>query len=123
MKLAHFRKKPIIIEAVQVRATDFNGTSWDGSPFSELPGWLSHALAHGMISVEPSDRDYALWRINTLEDGPEQQVAHIAEPGDWIIRGIKGELYPCKPDIFASTYEQVEIYKSGECKGMDKEIR
>lgn len=39
-----------------------------------------------------------LW-IKTLEGG------HIASPGDWIIRGVKGEFYPCKPDIFASTYD------------------
>jgi hypothetical protein len=32
-----------------------------------------------------------------------------AEPDDWIIHGIKGELYPCKPDIFAATYEPVEV--------------
>jgi hypothetical protein len=40
--------------------------------------------------------------IDTLEGG------HIVCPGDWIIRGVKGELYPCKPDIFVATYEQVE---------------
>lgn len=40
--------------------------------------------------------------IDTLEGG------HVVCPGDWIIRGIKGENYPCKPDIFAETYELVE---------------
>jgi len=40
--------------------------------------------------------------IDTLEDG------HTVCPGDWIIRGVKGELYPCKPDIFEQTYEKVE---------------
>lgn len=40
--------------------------------------------------------------IDTLEGG------HIVCPGDWVITGIKGERYPCKPDIFADTYEQVE---------------
>jgi hypothetical protein len=41
------------------------------------------------------------WRIGTLE-GP-----HEVTPGDWIIRGVKGEFYPCKPDIFEATYEAV----------------
>lgn len=41
--------------------------------------------------------------IDTLEGG------HIVCPGDWIITGVKGENYPCKPDIFEMTYEPVEI--------------
>ena len=45
--------------------------------------------------------------IPTPEDGPDAQVAHYVTPGDWIIRGVSGEFYPCKPDIFAKTYEQV----------------
>ncbi len=43
--------------------------------------------------------------ILTLEDGPNGEAKHVADPGDWIIRGIKGEFYPCKPDIFEATYE------------------
>jgi hypothetical protein len=46
--------------------------------------------------------------IDTLEGG------HIVCPGDWIITGVKGEHYPCKPDIFAMTYEPVEAGKGGE---------
>ena len=38
---------------------------------------------------------------------PTLEGDHIASPGDWIIRGVKGELYPCKPDIFAMTYDPV----------------
>lgn len=46
--------------------------------------------------------------IPTLEDGENAQVRHIASEGDWIIRGIQGEFYPCKPEIFEATYEEVE---------------
>lgn len=106
--MTKFRKKPVVIEAVQVKAADFNGSSFDGSPFSEMPEWLEQALLGGEISVHTADRDYALWQIKTLEDGPNGEAKHIAEPGDWIIRGIKGELYPCKPDIFEVTYEAAE---------------
>jgi hypothetical protein len=98
-----FRKKPIVIEAVQVKATDFNGHSWDGNPFSEaLPEghWLREAVMNG--AVVPHTRgstDYAEWDIRTLEG------VMSAGPGDWIIRGVKGEIYPIKPDIFEETYE------------------
>jgi hypothetical protein len=46
--------------------------------------------------------------IHTLEDGKNGVARHVASPGDWIIKGVKGEYYPCKPDIFAATYEEVE---------------
>lgn len=44
-------------------------------------------------------REYVVYTIETLE-GP-----HVVTPGDWIITGVKGERYPCKPDIFEATYE------------------
>ena len=75
-----FRKKPVVIEAEQ-----FN----EGSlplPFNNL----------GVCCLGPDG-----WYVSTLE-GP----LHISD-GDWIIRGVKGEFYPCKPDIFAATYEAV----------------
>ena len=58
---------------------------------------------HGRFRPDPHDDadDAALFLIDTPE-GP-----HIARSGDWIIRGVKGEFYPCKPDIFAATYEEV----------------
>lgn len=46
--------------------------------------------------------------ICTLEDGNELHVKHIATEGDWIIKGVAGEFYACKPDIFEQTYERVE---------------
>ncbi|XAI95119.1 hypothetical protein [Microcystis phage Mwe-JY13] len=45
--------------------------------------------------------------IVTLEDGSDGRAVHVAQAGDWIIKGVKGEFYPCKPDIFAATYEAV----------------
>lgn len=106
-----FRKKPVVIDAVQILAADFNPQtwSWDGLPFSDTPGWLVNALNSQIVAVHPSkETDYALWRITTLEDGPNGAAKHIASPGDWIIRGVQGELYPCKPDIFEATYEAVK---------------
>ena len=101
--MARYRKKPVVIEAVQVAAAVYNGNTWNGSPFEcdVLPQWLEDAFTNGTIEVHPSDRDFALLAIKA----PEGTM--IAQPGDWIIRGVKGELYPCKPDIFAATYEPV----------------
>lgn len=103
--MAQFRKKPVVIEAVKVTAADYNAAlppaqMWDGCPFSEIPGWLASAIAAG--TVQPHNRgstDYASWDITTLEG------VMSAGPGDMIIQGVKGELYPCKPDVFAATYE------------------
>lgn len=98
-----WRKKSIVIEAVQVTAADYNGRAWDGEPFrlrgAPVPEWLGMALQDGTLKVHPDDRDYARWAIETREG------TMIADPGDWIIRGVKGELYPCKDDIFKATYD------------------
>lgn len=79
-----FRKRPIVIEAVQFV---------DSTPESELLALLEGTAWHMEMSGIV---------IHTLEGDM------LANRGDWIIRGVKGELYPCKPDIFAATYEQVE---------------
>ncbi len=81
-----FRKKPVVIEAVQ----------WDGT--NEGYDRVC-AFAKG-VYLEPAG--FGRIVIPTLEG------AMYASPGDWVIRGVKGELYPCKPDIFEATYEAVE---------------
>jgi hypothetical protein len=87
-----FRKKPVVIEAHQIPALNDPHTR-------ELPIWLVDALCNG--TVTPLDGSGGVI-IKTLEGD------HRGDVGDWIIRGIKGELYPCKPDIFAATYEPAE---------------
>lgn len=107
--MAKFRKRPVVVEAVQLNAANFDGVSFDSNPLNEwAPDWFLHAFWEGRISIHPSDTDYARWRIVTLEDGKDGEAKHIADPGDWIVRGVKGELYPVKPDIFALTYEPAE---------------
>ncbi|SHT85455.1 Uncharacterised protein [Mycobacteroides abscessus subsp. bolletii] len=84
-----FRKKPVEIEAKQIT---------DDLSAIDIVGWMN---SHG-VSVELSGarRPFAL-KIATLEG------VMLAEPGDWVIRGVAGEFYPCKPDIFAQTYETI----------------
>ena len=103
-----YRKKPVVIEAVQVENVDYNGVDFDGYPFSEIPSWLKAALEKETVSIARADTDYAQWDIVTLEGTMR------AAPGDYIIQGIKGELYPCRADIFEATYEEVKEQEGDE---------
>ena len=84
--MAKYRKKPVVIEAV------FYGGEEDYNFLRSFVGNAHplHQMGDGRVG------------ITTLEG------VMAASPGDWIIRGVKGEFYPCKPDIFAATYEAVE---------------
>lgn len=88
--MAKYRKKPVVIEAVQ----------WNGSDKSLLEIKKLH-------SVPPIAQAWCLRQGEQLEL-PTLEGKMWANKGDWIIRGVKGEIYPCKPDIFEATYEFVE---------------
>lgn len=81
-----YRKKPVVITAVQWTGSMSDVIAAFGRQFPTSGSPLSGSL-----------------RISTLEGDM------ICQPGDWIIRGVKGEYYPCKPDIFAATYEPVAM--------------
>lgn len=83
-----FRKKPVVIEAVQ----------FTGSNFNEINEFTNGQAYWIPINDKPAEYVY----IKTLEG--DMQGAQ----NDWIIKGVKGEFYPCKPDIFESTYESAE---------------
>jgi len=85
-----YRKKPIVIEACQLTVADAYSVA----------GWAAQAEV-----VSSGDVPIGL-NIRTLEG------TMWAEIGDWIIRGVKGEFYPCKPDVFAATYEPVTLAAS-----------
>lgn len=84
--MAKFTKKPVVIEAWQYKPAR-----------NHLPAWLVYALRAGTIWEQGGDESYMT--IRTLEG--DMRVSN----GDWIIHGVKGEIYPCKPDIFELTYE------------------
>lgn len=88
--IAKYRKRPLTIEAVR----------WDGDSLQGLLDWGCPA------TMLPTGDGAVI--IGTLEDGPNCEAIHVATFGDWIIRGVKGEFYPCKPDIFDATYEAVD---------------
>lgn len=104
--MAKYRKKPVVVEAVQLRWDTWDevcshanvGKLADGKP----EGCYIDSVS-GRDSDDPvSERHEIGLRIPTLEG------LMIARQDDWVIRGVKGELYPCKPDIFEATYEPVE---------------
>lgn len=87
-----FRKKPVVIEAFQ----------WTGDETqTEDPVWIVEAIKDGRVIFINSGTPKVTLAIRTLEG------TMIAQVGDWIIKGVKGELYPCKPDIFETTYERI----------------
>lgn len=81
-----FRKKPVVVDAVQ----------WNGENIDEVCD-LGYAMDDA-TSITPEGK----LKVETLEG------TMTADVYDWIIRGIKGELYPCKPGIFEATYESVD---------------
>ena len=85
----YYRKKPFIISARQ---------------------WFKHGDHPAVERLSP-DHPIDRHAIAPSEYGwvPTLEGGHVVTPGDWIITGVRGEHYPCKPDIFAETYEEVEI--------------
>lgn len=99
-----YRKRPVVIEAVRY--------CWNPGAIAEIQAWGAE--------VEPTEH----WFGNCREVGHEENAdIYIVTPegrmlcrslnsdgtgGDWIIKGVKGEFYPCKPDIFEATYDKVE---------------
>jgi hypothetical protein len=79
-----YRKKPVIIEAFQWLGTQ---ESWE------------KIIAMGNVPWKPGEMGSKTFSITTLEGD------HLVSEGDFIIKGVAGEFYPCKPDIFEKTYE------------------
>ena len=92
-KIKQYRKRPLVIHAAK-----WNGKTFDGlypiAFFSVFANWhYGHA---------PGDGDLFEIVIETLEGEKTVDI------GDWVIKGIRNEFYPCKPEIFAATYDEVE---------------
>ncbi|MCU9815844.1 hypothetical protein [Paraclostridium sp. AKS73] len=95
--MAKYKKKPVVINAFK----------WTGDQYQEEdPIWIIDAIKKGTVWFENNPGEDGLtvltMVIKTLEGN------HIASRGDYIIQDVKGEIYPCKPDIFEMTYEKVK---------------
>lgn len=91
MAAGRYRKRPVVVEALRI--VDHYGVSnWHG-----VAAWCGGSVEYG-----PLDGTVTRYiAISTLEG------VMVARVGDWVIRGVQGEHYPCKPDIFEQTYEPV----------------
>lgn len=88
-----FRKKPVVIEAFQLG-------------IDNMPDWFMDAVTKNDIILHGQSTGF--YRANnTNADIKTLEGWHHANYGDYVIQGIKGEIYPCKPDIFEKTYEAV----------------
>lgn len=88
---ALFRKKPITVQAMV-----FDGSRISGANIAD---WMAMQGAPGIATFDETPGQSPVLMIQTLEGDMQ------ASPGDWIIRGVQGEFYPCKPEIFAATYD------------------
>jgi hypothetical protein len=97
MKL--YRKKPVVVEAMEVPDPD------DLQAWGELAGWLMAEMDPDQFEVAGPDDENGHGvggvTIHTLEGDMKAGI------GDFVIKGVQGEFYPCKPDIFEATYEEV----------------
>lgn len=95
-----YRKKPVVIDAIL----------WSGGNESEVMEFVfaddrwKEGVEDGYVGGPGIGHTPALGTL----DIPTLEGMMTAQAGDWIIRGVKGELYPCKPDIFEATYEEVQ---------------
>lgn len=93
MKPKQYRKRPVVIEAME-----FTGPVTG----EEVAVWCGGRYRS---EAKPSDHDDVAYWI----DIPTLEGVMRADRGDWIIRGVEGEFYPCKPKIFTATYEKVGV--------------
>lgn len=89
-----YRKKPVVIEAMQ----------WNGCNLKEIKEFVGNCLIYNI-----SD---AAWKVGKGAPAVYMEIKtlegnHKCSQGDYIIKGVQGEFYPCKPDIFEQTYEQL----------------
>lgn len=91
--IKQYRKKPVIIEAMISH----------GSPLSDrnIINWIAENGTLCQLDLDEQTGDTTCIHINTLEGSMKVSV------GDYVIKGIQGEFYPCKPEIFKATYEEV----------------
>lgn len=88
-----YRKKPVVVEAIPCR----DAMAAFRSDWKALPAWLADAYERGGVVPTPAGV-----YLPTLEG------SMLARPDDMIVRGVAGEVYPCRGDIFAATYDRVE---------------
>lgn len=98
--MAKYRKKPVEIEAFRLSHDPWPDWFHDRVTANDI---ITHAVDPAAWRADPFERQDIWAEIKTLEG------VMRADCGDFIIQGVKGEIYPCKPDIFAATYDGVDL--------------
>lgn len=93
--MAKFRKKPVVVEAVR----------WTGSNLEEIRNFVGSDLIEECVELFDIKRTLKEMLVDIAIDTLEGTMR--VDYGDYIIKGVQGEFYPCKPDIFEQTYEEV----------------
>jgi hypothetical protein len=102
-----FRQKPIVIEAMQWNP---DALMWYELPLSQWPNGVrktSYREVSELLGTSGCSKEPPYWSWDRMAVVDTMEGKHAVSPGDWIITGVKGEKYPCKPDIFEATYEPV----------------
>lgn len=97
--MAKYRKKPVVIEAYQYEGDFVSSGNWTA------PDWVSEAYNNGILAYKEVGNTPPELYVKTLEGDMK------CDYKDYIIKGVNGELYSCKPDIFEKTYEQFDENK------------
>ena len=90
------QKRPVIVEAFQ-----FDGTS---QRFQEIAAWVEENAGDPVTIAQAYGEEHYILSILTLEGVMD------AKPGWWIIRGVKGEFYPCDPEVFEASYLRMDLH-------------
>ena len=132
--MAKYRKKPVVVEAIQWNVPDENGKVKLAKDCKDHPKVrpTSYLEVSEMLGTAGCSQEEPYWDWSVMGVIDTLEGKHIVRPGDYIIKGVKGEFYPCKPDIFEQTYEKADsenltprskgiIQFIAETAGVDKE--
>ena len=100
--MAKYKKKPIVVEAIR----------WTGSNLEEIRNFVGSDLIEECVELFDIKRTLKKMLVDIAIETPEGTMR--VDYGDYIIKGVQGELYPCKPDIFLKTYEEVDNAETQE---------
>lgn len=100
--MAKYRKKPVVIEAVQWTGNNEEEIKNFAGIYAKFKYLLCNGNGYMLTTKKPSEEHTVSLEISTLEGNM------TAKEGDYIIKGVNGEFYPCKPDVFNKTYEKME---------------
>ena len=108
--MAKYRKKPVVVEAVRWNTPDEDGNVLLARECTDHPMVrpTSYREVSEQLGTSGCSKEYPYWGWEVLGMIDTLEGKHVVSPGDYVIQVAKGELYPCKPDIFHMTYELVK---------------